>query len=113
MLRYFAIFLVLMFVFPQQNASADEQKTRIGRQIETQHSRQDQVKQNNKTRLQKQKSEDQKKYDREVRQQEQRLRQVEQRTRNIKQDNKSRLNKQKNRAKKRLNNDTGSFRYND
>jgi hypothetical protein len=112
MLRYFAIFLALVVVF-SQHAFADPEKTRIQRQIETQHSRQNQVEQNNKTRLQKQKSEDRKKYDREIRQQEQRLRQVEQRTRNIKQDNKSRLNKQKNRAKKRLNNDTGSFRYND
>lgn len=113
MLKYFAIFLTLIVVFSPQSASADEQRTRIQRQIETQHSRQNQFKQNNKTRLQKQKSQDLRKYDRQIRQQEQRERQAEQRTSNTKQDNKSRLNKQKNRAKKRLNDDTGSFRFND
>ncbi len=112
MFRYFVIFLVLIVVFPQ-HAFADQQRTRIQRQIETQHSRQDQAEQNNKMRLQKQKSQDERKYDREIRQQEQRLRQIEQRTRTIKQDNKSRLNKQKNRAKKRLNDDTASSRFND
>lgn len=112
MKKYFVIFLVLIFICPQK-VSAEEQKTRIGRQIETQHSRQNQSRQNNKARLQKQKSDDLRKWDREIRNLEQRKRQAEQRTRKTSQDNKSRLSKQKQRAKKRLNNDTGSFRYND
>ena len=61
MLRYFVIFLVLIVVFPQ-HAFADQQRTRIQRQIETQHSRQDQAGQKHNMRLQKQKSPDERKY---------------------------------------------------
>ncbi len=111
--RVIAIFLVLSFVGLPQIGHAEKRQTRIQRQIETQANRQEQLEQNNKTRMQKQKSDNQRKRDNAVRQQEQKKRQNEQRLRSQKQDNKSKRNQEKQRAKRRYDNDTGSFRFND